>query len=112
MAGIRLVPIDEIRLWWKMWSIRLGAFGTLLTSYLVLVPDAAINMWNLLPLAFQSFIPAQYMPMVGVFIFSLGLIARLVKQRTLEQATAEIKFDKAIKKVMEIEFEPQAPNIE
>ena len=88
--------IDEVQLFWKFWSLRLGAAGTVITSYLVLLPDSAINIWNAMPVAFQSVIPAKYMPMIGVVIFVLGMIARLLKQHRVEAATAVIKVEKAV----------------
>lgn len=95
---MKLEFIDEIKLWKKFWSIRLGAAGTVITSYLVLLPDSAINIWSAMPAAFQNVVPAQYMPMIGVAVFVLGMIARLLKQHKVEAATAEIKLTKIIEK--------------
>ncbi|MCW2763993.1 MAG: hypothetical protein JWR85_4194 [Marmoricola sp.] len=87
MAVLKIRPIDNIKVWYKFWSIRLGVVGSAIVSLFVMIPDAAIGMWNFMPETFKNFIPPQYMPMVGVFLFVLGMVARLVKQRRLPDDT-------------------------
>jgi hypothetical protein len=68
----------------RFWSIQLGALGTLLTSYLIAFPDAALYAWSLLPTDIKAHIPPRYMPLVGVAIFVISMLTRLVRQRKLE----------------------------
>ncbi len=75
--------VDDAKVWWKLWSIRLGALGTALTGLLIASPDAVLFAWNLLPLDLRAAIPAQYVPLIGVFIFVMSMVARLVKQDKL-----------------------------
>jgi hypothetical protein len=77
--------IDDVKNWWRFWSIRLGAVGTAVTTVLIASPDAALFAWGLLPLDLRAAIPAQYVPLIGVGIFLGSMIARLVKQESLKR---------------------------
>lgn len=88
----RFKTVDEIKVWWKLWSIRLGALGTVITSWLVAFPDQALNMWAMMPYEVRQYIPAQYMPMIGIFMFVLSMLSRFIKQKNLR---AEIEAKKA-----------------
>lgn len=82
--GIRIRPIDNAaRVWWRLWSVRLGSAGLALASVLLASPDACIAVWNGLPNEFKVFIPSRYMPYAGIFLAVIGVLARLVKQEKL-----------------------------
>lgn len=75
--------VDDAKVWWKLWSIRLGALGTALTGLLIASPEAVLFAWNLLPQDLRAAIPPQYVPFIGVFIMGMSVVARLVKQEKL-----------------------------
>lgn len=75
-----LKPITYWREWWKLWSLRLGALGSALSAWLIASPEAALYVWNLMPNDLKSALPAQYVPLIGVFVFVMSMFARLVKQ--------------------------------
>lgn len=75
--------VEDAKVWWRLWSLRLGALGTAVTTVLIASPDAALFAWNLLPLDLRASIPPMYVPLIGVFIFAMSMIARLIKQRKL-----------------------------
>ncbi len=77
-------PIDNWRKWYRLWSIRLGAIGASLTALLIASPDAVLYAWNLLPMDLRAAIPPQYVPLIGVFIFVMSMVARLIKQESLK----------------------------
>ena len=81
---IKLIP--NWQKWWRMWSMRLGALGTLVTGYVVAVPDAALTAWNALPQELKNVMPPNWLPMVGVGIFVSSLFARLIHQPKLNEA--------------------------
>jgi hypothetical protein len=83
--------VDEIKVWWKLWSIRLGALGTIVTTWLVSFPDQAVAVWGSLPDTVRDLIPAQYMPMIGVSIFVLSMVSRFIKQHSASVSLAEKK---------------------
>lgn len=78
---MKLVP--NWRQCFKFWSVRLGMLGTALTGLLVAFPEAALHAWSLLPGDMKAFIPQQYMPFIGVGVFALSILARLIKQPKL-----------------------------
>ncbi|WQZ00332.1 holin [Escherichia phage Shy] len=81
---VKVELIDDWRLFWRFWSVRLGIIGTALTGVLVAFPDAALYAWNLLPSDLKAAIPEQYVPLIGVGVFVLSLVARLIKQQRPE----------------------------
>lgn len=78
--------IPEWRKAWRFWSVQLNALGVTVAGYLMLVPDAAIAMWGMLPPEFKAAIPPQYMPVIGLVIAALGTVARVVQQRRLHES--------------------------
>ncbi len=81
--------VEDAKVWWKLWSIRLGALGTALTTLLIASPDAMLFAWNLLPMDLRASIPPQYVPLIGVFIFVMSMAARLIKQEKLTKVKHE-----------------------
>lgn len=89
MNKIKLELIEDWRNFWRFWSVRLGVIGSALTGWLVAFPDQALQAWALLPADLKAYLPERYMPLVGVAIFVLSLIARAIKQKKLEPKGAE-----------------------
>ncbi|WCF59062.1 holin [Pseudomonas phage UF_RH5] len=81
--------IEDWRNWWRFWSVRLAAVGTAVTGVLIAFPDAALAAWAILPEEFKSAIPPQYMPLIGVGVFALSIVARLIRQEKLKGPTDE-----------------------
>lgn len=75
--------IANIKEAWKFWSLQLGVLGTAIASLLLASPEAAMATWNLFPLEFRQFIPPQWMPFIGVFLFACSMIARVIQQHNL-----------------------------
>lgn len=89
MVNLNLIP--NWKHFWRFWSLRLGALGTVLTSLLIAFPDVALQAWNILPDDLKGFIPERFAPMLGVVIFVLSMFARVVKQNKLHQNEGEDK---------------------
>jgi hypothetical protein len=77
--------IPDWRLAWKFWSVQLAALGTIVTGILISFPDAALAAWALLPADMKAFLPKEKMPIVGVAIFALSIVARMVNQAKLQR---------------------------
>lgn len=77
--------IDNWRQSWRFLSIQLGVIGTTIASVLIAFPDAALHAWALLPADLKALMPPQYTPLIGVAIFVISMLARLFKQRKLEE---------------------------
>lgn len=89
MKKIKIQLIEDWRNFWRFWSVRLGVIGSALTGWLVAFPDQALQAWSLLPADLKAYLPEQYMPLVGVAIFVMSLIARAIKQTKLEPKGAK-----------------------
>lgn len=82
MKKIRL--INDWRNYWRFWSVQLGVLGSTIVTWLIAFPEHLLFVWNMLPPDLKLYFPAQYMPLIGVGVFILSLIARIVKQKKLE----------------------------
>lgn len=82
MTKIKLIA--NWRSFWRFWSIQLGVIGSAVTGILVAFPDLALETWQTLPEELKQTIPEHYTPLIGVVVFVLSLIARMLKQAKLE----------------------------
>jgi hypothetical protein len=80
---VKLIP--QWRKFWRMTSIQLQAIALAFFSYLTAVPDAAIQLWGLLPVDIRESLPPNYVKWFGVVLIGLGIVARLVHQPKLDQ---------------------------
>lgn len=81
--------IDDWRKSWRFWSVRLGVLGTAITSALVAFPSAALHAWAILPEELKAAVPPQHMPFIGVAVFGLSIVARLIRQDALHVEGSE-----------------------
>lgn len=70
--------IDEARLWWKMWSVRLAAMAGLLAAYLAASPETTQSLLALLPDGPMRVVAGA---LIGLFVFAMATGARLVRQK-------------------------------
>ena len=84
-----MVLIDDWRQCWRFWSIRLGALGSALTGFFIAWPEAALHAWALLPEELRAAIPPHLMPLIGVGVFVLAMVARLLKQSKLQKGKGQ-----------------------
>ena len=75
---------DWARKWWRLWSIRLNALGLSILGFVQFDPVAALAVWNMLPPAARHVLPPNFLVIVGVALFALAMISRLVAQPKLE----------------------------
>jgi len=85
----KLELVEDWRKYWRFWSVQLAAVGTVITGIFVAFPDAALSAWAILPHELKSSIPPQYMPLIGVVVFALSIVARLVKQKNLHKGPTD-----------------------
>jgi len=68
--------IDDARYWWRMWSLRLAAIGSIIISYVLASPDILLRTMNDLPPDLRGYFP----PVAGFMLFGLVTTVRLYKQ--------------------------------
>lgn len=71
--------VPNVRTALKMWSMRLNLAASLAVAYVLASPDVLLQVLNALPPEMRAVFP----PFVGVALFALVAVARLVKQEKL-----------------------------
>lgn len=78
-------PIEQWRQWYKLWSVRLSAFGTVLMTALTVWPDRVFQIWLMMPPEVRRLMPEQVVTGIAALIFLLTAVSRLIKQKKLAQ---------------------------
>lgn len=81
--------IEHWRVWYKLWSVRLTAIGTVLAGWFMASPDAFLNVWLMLPQELKDVLPPDVVKFIPIFILVAGTFARVVKQNKLPQVNAD-----------------------
>ena len=81
--------IKQWRSFWRMWSLRFTALGTVLLGLITTSPDIIIAAWNALPAELKQYIPQQYLMYVTIGLFILGMVSRVIKQEKLHNPEVE-----------------------
>jgi hypothetical protein len=66
---------------WKLWSVRLSALGTLLSTVALAVPDFIYAAWQSLPDEITDRLPANYTMIVPLVLFVATMVARVIAQK-------------------------------
>ncbi|QXT34345.1 hypothetical protein KV697_10915 [Sphingomonas sanguinis] len=72
-------PIPNWRQAWRLWSVRVSAFGAVLFAFLLAAPDQVQAIWNALPPDVQAAIPNS--KTLALAISVAVTIARVLQQR-------------------------------
>lgn len=80
-APVRACLIDDARLWWRFWSMRLAAFGAIVTALAQWFPDALSAAWNAIPSDMRAYLPAPLLHSIPAILFVAVMVARIVAQR-------------------------------
>lgn len=79
--ALRARLIDDARLWWRFWSMRLAALGAIVTASAQWFPDALSAAWNAIPPDMRALLPAPLLHSIPVVLFAAIMVARVVAQR-------------------------------
>jgi len=80
-APIRARLIDDARLWWRFWSMRLAAVGAIVTAFAQWFPDMLSAGWNAIPPDMRTYLPAPLLHSIPVILFVAVMVARIVAQK-------------------------------
>ncbi len=83
VSWVREHLVDEARLWWRWWSMRFNAIGLAIIAWVQFDPVSVLMVWNMMPPALTRVVPASALMWIGLALFALSMIARLVKQPKL-----------------------------
>lgn len=78
---MKLIP--EFKQSWKFVSLWLQGLATLFLSYIALVPDSALYVWNMLPADVKSSMDPRYVALIGTALGVLAMLARVIKQKSI-----------------------------
>lgn len=92
---IRLIPYWKSA--WRFVSIQIGIIASIGTAWLIASPDAILHAWLFLPGDLKSVIPPRFIPMIGVGLFVVSMLARIVHQPKTQEKIEQ----KMIKKQLE-----------
>jgi hypothetical protein len=80
-APVRARLIDDARLWWRFWSMRLAALGAIATALAQWFPDVLSAAWNAMPSDMRASLPAPLLHSIPVILFVAIMVARIVAQK-------------------------------
>jgi len=80
---MKICLIQDWRVAWRFWSLRLNALGTLLLGWFLLVPESMLTLWGFLPPEARAILPPRAAMAAPLIMFVLATLARLVKQERL-----------------------------
>lgn len=81
IAWIRQRIVDDCRDFWRWWSVRFNAAGLAILGLVSFDPVSALAIWNMMPPHVRAFLPPNFLTIVGMALFVLSMLARLVKQK-------------------------------
>jgi len=65
---------------WPLWSVRMSAFGALLTAFAAAAPDTLLQIWNALPDEVRSIVPESIAHVIPTLLFVATIVVRLIPQ--------------------------------
>jgi len=76
--------IPDIKLVWRMWSVRLNAIGLAILAWVQIDPVSVLAVWNMMPYDVRHALPSNTISIIGMIVFGLSMLARVVRQPKLE----------------------------
>lgn len=72
--------VDDVRDWWRWWSVRLLALALALQTLQVASPDALVAFWQAVPATLRGILPTWLDDLITMLLMLGALIARHWKQ--------------------------------
>lgn len=83
--------VAHAKLLFKAYSVWLASVGSALSAWVQSFPQNALDAWNVLPADIKSFLPQNYLGMIGAFMVAMGVIAQFVRQKKLLASKQEME---------------------
>lgn len=80
---MKLIP--QWRDWHRFWSVRLQLLGAAILTLALETPNALLTVWSMVPADLRSELPEGTGKWIGVAVIALGIVARLVRQPSLNE---------------------------
>lgn len=78
--------VSDAGRWWRWWSLRFNALGLVILSWVQFDPVGALNVWNMMPTPVRAVLPQNFVMIVGMLMFGLSMLSRVVKQKPKEKS--------------------------
>lgn len=75
--------VAHAKLLFKAWSVWLASAGSALSAWVQSFPQSALDAWNVLPPDIKSFLPQNYLGMIGAFMVAMAVVSQFIRQRKL-----------------------------
>jgi len=85
---------------WKLWSVKIAAFGILVSGFFSTFPDIVTQAWVYLPDNLRVLIPQQYTQIITAVIFFSSIIAKFIPQPKLQVQVDAAKEAAEVKEVL------------
>lgn len=72
--------VDDVRDWWRWWSVRLLALALAFQTLQLASPDALVAFWQSVPPSLRSMLPPWLDDLITVVLMLAALVARHWKQ--------------------------------
>lgn len=83
--------VAHAKLLFKAYSVWLASVGSALSAWVQSFPQNALDAWNVLPPDIKSFLPQNYLGMIGAFMVAMGVIAQFIRQKKLLASKQEME---------------------
>lgn len=83
--------VAHARLLFKAWSVWLASIGSMLSAWVQSFPDAAMNAWQALPPDIKSFLPQNYLGLIGAFMVAMAVMSQFVRQKRLVEKKQQME---------------------
>lgn len=90
----RVALVNHARLLFRAWSVWLASIGSALTAWVQSFPDAALNAWGSLPEDIKSYLPHNFLGMIGAFMVAMAVLAQFIRQKNLNKQREAIQGEK------------------
>lgn len=84
-VGTNMKLIDNWKMSWRMWSVRLSSFGAAVMGLFVYFPEWTLNLFNAMPRDVRDKLPDNLALIIAMVVFVGTAIARIVKQEKLDK---------------------------
>lgn len=82
--------VAHAKLLFKAWSVWLASAGSALSAWVQSFPQSALDAWNVLPPDIKSFLPQNYLGLIGAFMVAMAVISQFIRQHKLLERTQQM----------------------
>jgi len=81
----KVVVVNHARLLFKTWSVWLASAGSALSAWVQSFPDSELSAWSTLPEDVKSWLPHNFLGMIGAFMVAMAVMAQFIRQKNLSK---------------------------